>query len=78
MLANWCLVTSSILVCLRIVEAIPRTFCLSFFTRFYHLLCRYNGYMRESMFSVGLQRIASSDVDRVKAIVDTTFDTVIE
>jgi len=34
--------------------------------------------MRESMFSVGLQRIASSDVDRVKAIVDTTFDTVIE
>ena len=34
--------------------------------------------MRESMFSVGLQRIVSSDVDRVKEIVDTTFDTVIE
>jgi len=34
--------------------------------------------MRESMFSVGLQRIATSDVDRVKEIIDTTFDRVIE
>jgi len=34
--------------------------------------------MRESMFSVGLQRIAASDVDRVKEIVDATFDKVIE
>ena len=34
--------------------------------------------MRESMFSVGLQRIATSDVNRVKEIVDATFDKVIE
>jgi len=44
----------------------------------YCLLCRYNGFMRESTFSVGLQRIATSDVDRVKEIVDATFDRVIE
>jgi len=34
--------------------------------------------MRESMFSVGLQRIAASDVDKVKQIVNTTFDKVIQ
>jgi len=39
---------------------------------------RYNGNMRESMFSVGLQRIAASDVDKVKQIVNTTFDKVIQ
>jgi len=42
------------------------------------LLFSYNGFMRESMFSVGLQRIATSDVNRVKEIVDATFDKVIE
>ena len=34
--------------------------------------------MRESMFSVGLQRIASSDIDTVKEIIDETFEKVIE
>jgi len=42
------------------------------------LLFSYNGYMRESMFSVGLQRIATSDVSRVKEIINATFDKVIE
>jgi len=51
------------------------------FTLFFIICCfllRYNGYMRESMFSVGLQRIASSDIDTVKEIIDETFEKVIE
>jgi hypothetical protein len=38
----------------------------------------YNGFMRESTFSVGLQRVAVSDVGKVKEIIDATFDRVIE
>lgn len=41
------------------------------------LLNRYNGFMRESMFSVGLQRVATADVAKVKDIIDATFDRVI-
>jgi len=43
-----------------------------------NVLFRYNGYMRESAFSVGLQRIATNDIDKVKEIVDATFDNVVE
>jgi len=44
----------------------------------YDYAVRYSGSMRESMFSVGLQRISPHDVDRVKQIIDETFDKVIE
>ncbi|CAH1789315.1 unnamed protein product [Owenia fusiformis] len=38
----------------------------------------YNGYTKESSFSVGLQNIAETDVDKVCNIVETTLDDVIK
>lgn len=38
----------------------------------------YNGYTREATFAIGLQRIDRSDVEKVKKIIDATFDNVIE
>lgn len=40
--------------------------------------CRYNGYTREATFAIGLQRIDKQDVEKVKKIIDATFDKVIE
>lgn len=40
--------------------------------------CRYNGYTREATFAIGLQRIDQQDVEKVKKIIDATFDNVIE
>lgn len=38
----------------------------------------YNGYTREATFAIGLQRIDKQDVEKVKKIIDATFDKVIE
>ena len=38
----------------------------------------YNGYTKESSFAVGLQRVDKKDIQKVKDIVDATFDSVIK
>lgn len=43
----------------------------------YAPLTGYQGMMKEAAFSVGLRGISSDDVDKVKDIINTTFDKVI-
>ena len=42
------------------------------------ILFRYNGYTKESSFSVGLQGIHKNDVEKVKQIISDTIDKVIK
>ena len=39
---------------------------------------RYHQDSREARFSIGVQGVAESDIDRIKQSIDRTLDTVIE
>ena len=39
---------------------------------------RYNGYTKESSFSIGLQGVHKDDVDKVKQLIEETIDKVIK
>jgi len=53
----------------RFVSYIQSSYCWFF---------RYSSDTREASFSVGLQRVDSKDLDKIKAIIDKTWDQVIE
>lgn len=53
-------------------------FAIVDFKNLHYAYYRYNGYTREATFAIGLQRIDPRDVEKVKKIIDATFDMVIE
>ena len=53
-------------------------FCLRLYNVFLFSFPRYNGYTKESSFSIGLQGVHKDDVDKVKQIIEETIDKVIK